>query len=96
MSVTVIPALASKLLAGRHDRFQKIKSIPGLDGVARFIALLIVQFAIHATKNRKIALITVSSLITMSIAVIFLMMPKLDYQKVWKIRWSNTGHDLEC
>ena len=79
VSVTVIPALASKLLAGRHDRFQKIKSIPGLDRVARFIALLIVQFAIYATKNRKIALITVSSLITMSIAVIFLMMPKLDY-----------------
>ena len=25
-----------------------------------------------------------------------LLMSKLDYRKVWKIRWSNAKHDLEC
>lgn len=79
VSVTVIPALASKLLAGRQDRFQARRPIPGLDEFARFISSQIVRFARYTTKNQKVALVTVSSLLASSIALIFLMMPKLDY-----------------
>ena len=79
VSVTVIPALASKLLAGRQDRFQARRPIPGLDDFARFISSQIVRFARYTTKNQKVALVTVSSLLASSIALILLMMPKLDY-----------------
>ena len=79
VSVTVIPALATKLLAGRSDRFQKMIPIPVLDWVAKLISTLVVRFANYTTKNRKIALMTVISLLVSSVAIIFLMMPKLDY-----------------
>ncbi len=79
VSVTVIPALASKLLAGRSEKFQKMRPIPVLDWTARLISSLVVRFAKYTTRNRKIALLTVISLLTSSLAVIFLMMPKLDY-----------------
>ncbi len=79
VSVTVIPALASKLLAGRSDRFQNMRPIPILDWTAKLISSLVVRFAGYTTRNRKISLLTVVSLLVSSVAVIFLMMPKLDY-----------------
>ena len=79
VSVTVIPALASKLLAGRSNRFQNMRRIPVLDWTAKLISSLVVRFANYTTRNRKIALLTVISLLVSSVAVIFLMMPKLDY-----------------
>ncbi len=79
VSVTVIPALASKLLAGRSDRFQNMRPIPILGWTAKLISSLVVRFASYTTRNRKISLLTVISLLVSSVAVIFLMMPKLDY-----------------
>ena len=79
VSVTVIPALASKLLAGHSDRFQNMRPIPILDWTAKLISSLVVRFAGYTTRNRKISLLTVISLLVSSVAVIFLMMPKLDY-----------------
>ncbi|MDA9816043.1 efflux RND transporter permease subunit [Alphaproteobacteria bacterium] len=79
VSVTVIPTLASKLLAGEADKFQKTRPLWGIDKFAGFISSQIVKFASYTIKNRRIALLTVTTIVTASISVILLLMPKLDY-----------------
>ncbi len=79
VSVTVIPSLASRLLAGSSDRYSNLFYIPILDWIAKHFANLIVSYAKFAVNRRFFGLIIVSSVIIAACFSSYKIFPRLDY-----------------
>jgi HAE1 family hydrophobic/amphiphilic exporter-1 len=82
VSVTVIPALSSRLLAGKGDSEQaafKRVFIPGIDHFASFFVSSVIGFTKLVTRNKiaAVLVVTISSVACLAGAWTFL--PKLEY-----------------
>ena len=79
VSVTVIPALSSRLLKGNIQEITKDRRINFIDySAARFVERVL-QFTRAVTKNRVAAAAAVISVILISGFITKLLLPKLDY-----------------
>ena len=79
VSVTVIPALSSRLLGGPVDRFANPIRLPVIDWIAGGFSRLIVGYARLAVARRSIGVVMVAVLLTGSIGFSMRFMPQLDY-----------------
>jgi len=76
VAVTVIPALASRLLA---DGPTKTMSVPVIDHFARAFSWVVMKYVHLTVRFRLLGLILVSAIATGAAAVAFLFLPKLEY-----------------
>ena len=79
VSVTVIPALASRLLAGEADRFTRLRRLPGLDWLAGHFARGVIAYSSFTTTRKSVGVMLVIVLMAASIGTAWRFMPKLDY-----------------
>ncbi len=79
VSITVLPALSSKLLPS--DKKGKLKrfSIPGLDHLARGFVALIVGYARTTLKSRLLSLLIVTGISVATTMLALQFLPKLEY-----------------
>jgi HAE1 family hydrophobic/amphiphilic exporter-1 len=78
VSITVIPALASRLIKNVKTTEQTF-SIPLLDSIAGGFKRLVLAYGRLVVKSRSLGLLVVFALIAGSIATLIAMMPPLDY-----------------
>jgi len=79
ISVTVIPSLAARLLAGDKDRFKTLLPIWGIDHVARGFSHMIISYTRLVISKKLAGIGVVIALIVGSIGLSYSFMPKLDY-----------------
>ena len=79
VSITAIPALASRLLTREQASFEKRLSIPVVDHLARGFARLIIGFASIVVHSTWRGLVTVGILMTAAVMTLIALMPPLDY-----------------
>ena len=82
VSVTVIPALSSRLLAGKAGSEQKAftrVSIPGIDHFSRAFVNFVVGFAKLVTRNKIAAVLVVATSSVACLAGAWTFLPKLEY-----------------
>ncbi|VAV91052.1 RND multidrug efflux transporter; Acriflavin resistance protein [hydrothermal vent metagenome] len=79
VSVTVLPALSSKLLpAGKNGRLQRF-SIPGLDHLARGFVAVVVGYVRTTLKSRILSLLIVVGISVATTMSALQFLPKLEY-----------------
>ncbi len=76
VAITVIPALAVKLLPGDGARMLRL---PGLDGLARGFSAGVLGFVRLATRSRLFALVVVGAICGAAAVGTYLYLPKLEY-----------------
>ena len=79
VSVTVIPALASRLLTGPSDRYTNTLRLPVIDGVASALKSGVTAYARLAVRRRMVGLVLVLVILASSVGLSVRFMPKLDY-----------------
>lgn len=79
VSITVIPALASKLLAGDLQKTIENRKIPGIDAFAKFFVNTVLGFTKSVIASRLKAGGVVIIVILISGLITTLLLPKLDY-----------------
>ena len=79
VSVTVIPSIAARLLAGRADRFASPRPLPRVDRPARRFSEAVIRHAGSATARRGPGLLVVAGILAVSVGAALVLMPKLDY-----------------
>ncbi|MFT5181332.1 MAG: HAE1 family hydrophobic/amphiphilic exporter-1 [Alphaproteobacteria bacterium] len=78
VSITLIPALANRLLVGNFDKGNVIK-IPIIDGFARGFTAFWIGFTRQVVRSKITALGVVAVITGLSVASTLLFLPKLDY-----------------
>ena len=79
VSVTVIPTLAARLLAGAPDRYTKLRAIAIVDRPATYLASKILCYAQVVVGNPRVGLAVVSAILVTAGIFCVLFMPRLDY-----------------
>jgi HAE1 family hydrophobic/amphiphilic exporter-1 len=79
VSVTVIPALASRLLKGDYKDETARRRIPIIDPLASGFVAMIMAFTGAVSRRRSLAVGVVAGVVMISGLVTYLMLPKLDY-----------------
>ncbi len=79
VSVTVIPALASRLLKGEYGDESARRRLPLIDPFARGFVAMIMAFTGAVSRRRGLAVGVVAGVMMISGLVTYLMLPKLDY-----------------
>ena len=79
VSVTVIPALASRLLKGDYKDESARRRIPIIDPLASGFVAMIMAFTGAVSRRRSLAVGVVAGVVMISGLVTYLMLPKLDY-----------------
>ena len=79
ISVTLIPAVAAKVLRGSKYEFKKNRSIKYIDSFASMFAKAIHNYASWATNSLKSGLSVVLGLVITAGLIIFIFLPPLDY-----------------
>jgi len=79
VSVTVIPALASRLLRGDYKDETARRRIPIIDPLASGFVAMIMAFTGAVSRRRSLAVGVVAGVVMISGLVTYLMLPKLDY-----------------
>ncbi len=76
VAITVIPALAVRLLPG--DGASRAR-LPGLDGLARGFSIAVLAFTRAATRSRLFSMLVVGAICGAAAAGTYLYLPKLEY-----------------
>ncbi len=79
VSVTVIPALAARLLDGAPSRYTKLRGIRIVDRPANYIASQILRFARHGVAYQSHGIAVVAAILITAGGFCSLFMPQLDY-----------------
>ena len=79
VSVTVIPALSSRLLSGDLSAAGSARRIPVIDDFARAFVAIIMRFTEIVTTRRRLAIAVVIAVTTISGLATVQFLPKLDY-----------------
>ena len=79
VSVTVIPALASRLLKGDFQDAVARRRVPLVDPFASGFVGMILAFTRAVSRRRSLAIGVVAGIMVLSGLVTFLLLPKLDY-----------------
>ena len=79
VSVTVIPALASRLLKGEYGDESARRRLPVIDPLASGFVRMIMVFTGAVSRRRGLAVGVVAGVMMVSGLVTYLMLPKLDY-----------------
>ena len=78
VAVTVIPALASRLLVGRQSHLT-VAALPGVDHLGRAFSSLVRGYARTTIANRLVGLFAVSTITAVAIWGSAVFLPKLEY-----------------
>ncbi|MCZ6587384.1 MAG: efflux RND transporter permease subunit, partial [Alphaproteobacteria bacterium] len=78
VSITMIPALANRLLVGNFDKGKTIK-IPIVDGFARVFVAFWIGFTRQVVRSKMTALGVVALITAVAVGTTLLFLPKLDY-----------------
>ncbi|MDP6346039.1 MAG: efflux RND transporter permease subunit, partial [Alphaproteobacteria bacterium] len=79
VSITVIPALAQRLLSDRARSLQNPLRLPGIDGFARMFSAAIIGFTRRVVRSRSLAITVVVTLCGAGALATWAFLPKLDY-----------------
>ncbi len=79
VSVTVIPALGSRLLGAKDQSVAQTRRIPGIDQFAQFFHGTVMGLTRAAVRSRAVALTSVLGVTLAASLVTMLLLPKLDY-----------------
>ncbi|MFY0611145.1 MAG: efflux RND transporter permease subunit [Hyphomicrobiaceae bacterium] len=78
VAMTVIPALSSRLLVGRHRQLQ-VTALPGVDHIGRAFSSIVRGYARTTIANRLVGLLAVSAITVGAIWGAAIFLPKLEY-----------------
>jgi len=79
VSITVIPALANRMLAGPIRDFSDSLSLPGIDHFAHFFNRCIIGYARRVIDNKKLAVATIVLVCGITGLATWVFLPKLEY-----------------
>jgi HAE1 family hydrophobic/amphiphilic exporter-1 len=79
VSVTVIPALASRLLGGDEEDMAKRRHIPGIDQFATGFVAITMSITRAVVDRKSLAVAAIVALTGFSCLITVVMLPKLDY-----------------
>ncbi len=79
VSITVIPALSSRLLRSDFQTTVNRRRIPGIDGFAKVFVELVMRFTRTVSERRWLAATVVAAITAISGFASYQLLPKLDY-----------------
>ncbi|MFQ5972573.1 MAG: efflux RND transporter permease subunit [Alphaproteobacteria bacterium] len=101
VSITLIPALANRLLVTRHGAPGSTLALPGIDHFGRFFVRFWQGFSRLVVRSKLSALVVVGALVAAAIVFVSALLPKLDYLPtgnrnfVFGFVTPPTGYNLE-
>jgi HAE1 family hydrophobic/amphiphilic exporter-1 len=79
VSITVIPALSNKMLAGPVRNFSDSLKLPGIDHIASFLYRFILGYARRVVHSKKLAVTTIILVCGITGLATWVFLPKLEY-----------------